>query len=287
MIVFKSNGAYKARKLSRRMKFQGMDISIETDKGEERHWEDPHSGESGTTKMKYPYGYIRRTTGADDEHIDVYVGPEEDVDELYIVHQMKKPDFKKYDEDKVMIGFESPRQAKAAYLMHYDNDKFFGTMDTMAVADFKEEFVSKALGADPMEAIAVIQTMDNPDYVAHLLNKVAGMSDSQIMGTYKETWGGGYACRNADPDLIRDEIIGFLLDQQDRLQEQGLSGQGMSPLPDSSDSSQNSMPGAPSEEGPFEEENSNDEESTSEPWNDSSSSESWKNPEKDQFEGMR
>ena len=81
----------KSRKLSRRMKIQGMDISIETDKGEYRHWYDPHNKTDGKTLMKYPYGYIRRTEGADGEHIDVYVGPNHDEEKVYIVHQNKVP----------------------------------------------------------------------------------------------------------------------------------------------------------------------------------------------------
>jgi hypothetical protein len=287
MLNFKSDMVLKGRKLSRRMKFQGMDISIETDKGEERHWDDPHSGESGTTKMKYPYGYVRRTIGADGEHIDVYVGPEEDADDVYVIHQMKKPDFKKYDEDKVMMGFESAKQAKAAYLMHYDDDKFFGTMDTMSVDEFKDEFISKALGGDPMVAVVMIESMDNPEYIEHKLKEVAGMSDGKIMDTYREIWGDGYTCRNADPDLIRDEMIGFLLDQRDKLQEQQFENPAFSPNQDTLDSSSTSMSSLSEREEPFEEENSDDDMSISMQSMNSSDSESWMNQKKAPFEGTR
>src|SRR5689334_9858466 len=68
--------AFKARKLARRMEFQGLDISIETDKGQYREWYDPHNKEEGRTLMRYPYGYIRRTEGADDEQVDCYIGPD-------------------------------------------------------------------------------------------------------------------------------------------------------------------------------------------------------------------
>lgn len=131
----------KGRKLSRKTKFQGLDISIETDKGEKRHWYDPHNKTEGTTTMKYPYGYILRTMGADDEHVDVFLGPNEDSEDVFIVHQRKAPDFEEYDEDKVMLGFESAREAKAAYKEHYNDPQFFGTMTSTTMDDFKRMFV--------------------------------------------------------------------------------------------------------------------------------------------------
>jgi hypothetical protein len=135
----------KGRKLSRRMEFQGLKISVETDKGELRHWYDPANKEEGTTKMKYPYGYIRNTMVADDEHVDVYVGPNEDSDKVFIIHQMKAPNFDRYDEDKVMLGFTSAREAKAAYLEHYNKPGFFGTMTATDIDAFRRMFVGNTV----------------------------------------------------------------------------------------------------------------------------------------------
>ena len=212
----------KARKLARRMKFRGMDLSIETDKGQLRHWGDPHGdGEKGTTKMEYPYGYIRRTMGNDDEHVDVYVGPNESVDEVYIVHQMKKPNFKHYDEDKVMIGFESPKDAKQAYLAHYNDSRFFGSMKTMKVDDFKEEFVNKNLeslssppspemmGPPPID----VETLEG---VTSLLGRLGSIKDDEMMQVMAEVWGPGFESTSELPQ-IREEVTGFLLDQRDLL----------------------------------------------------------------------
>jgi hypothetical protein len=126
-------------KLSRRMKFRDLNISVETDKGEKRHWYDPHNKEKGTTTMTHPYGYIRRTKGVDGDHVDVYVGPNEQAKNVYIVHQMKAPDFKKYDEDKCMLGFDSAAAAKAAYLKNFNDDRFFGSITTMPYDDFKKK----------------------------------------------------------------------------------------------------------------------------------------------------
>ena len=67
----------KARKLSKRRKFQGLDVSVETRKDAYRHWYDPNAGEHGKTKMPHDYGYIRGSVGADKDHVDCYVGPNE------------------------------------------------------------------------------------------------------------------------------------------------------------------------------------------------------------------
>jgi len=137
-------GIRKNYKVVRKIKFQGLDISIEHDKGDLRHWTDDATGEKGSTKMNYPYGYICRTDGADGEQVDVYVGPNAKSEEVFVVHQMKKPNFKRYDEDKVMVGFESAREAKAAYLMSFSNPKFFGSMTSTDITSFKRMFVNKS-----------------------------------------------------------------------------------------------------------------------------------------------
>lgn len=127
------------RALSRRMKFRGFNISIETDKGELRHWYDPHNKEHGTTKMKYPYGYIRRTEGLDGDHVDCYIGPNQRAPYVYLVDQMKAPDFSELDEQKCMLGFLSMDAAKKAYLAHYNNDRFLGSMTKMRWEDFEKK----------------------------------------------------------------------------------------------------------------------------------------------------
>ena len=151
-------------KVVRKVDFQGLDISIEHDKGHTRHWKD-RNGEEGTTKMHYPYGYICRTDGADGEQVDVFVGPNKKSDKVFIVHQLVKPDFTKYDEDKVMIGFDSAREAKSAYLMHFDDPRFFGTMTTTDLDAFKRMFVKKsgeaAVNSGPMSMSELQQFAEN------------------------------------------------------------------------------------------------------------------------------
>jgi len=128
------------RKLDDRLTFRGLKISVETDKGSVREGTDKN-GHNWSVKMKHPYGYIRMSEGADGEHVDCYVGPNEDAEKVYVIHQ-NDPDTGKYDEDKCMLGFDSPEEAKEAYLVHYDKPGFFGSMDEMTFEEFKEAVFS-------------------------------------------------------------------------------------------------------------------------------------------------
>ena len=131
-----------AHKLQGRIKFHDLDISIENKKGSIRKWYDPLKKESGQTKMKCPYGYIRLTEGADGEHVDCYLGDKEDSKKVYVVHQ-QNPKTNKYDEDKVMLKFETPEEAKKAYLAHYNDPKFFGSMDELTIDNFQDKVKRK------------------------------------------------------------------------------------------------------------------------------------------------
>ena len=132
-----------AYKLHYKTEFQGLPISIENRKGSKRHWYDPHNKTEGTTTMEFPYGYIRGTLGTDGDHVDVYVGDDKEADKVFVITQMKAPSFKEVDEQKCMLGFSSGKEAKAAYIRHYNNPKFFGKMKTMAMDEFKSKLEKK------------------------------------------------------------------------------------------------------------------------------------------------
>jgi len=263
--IFKGN-----HEVVRRLTFQGMQIAIETDKNQLRHWSDKESGEAGSTKMRYPYGYFigtkNRGQSGDAMALDVFVGPEEDVDEVYVVHQMKKPEFKEFDELKVMVGFESAKQAHMAYLSHYDNEKFLGSMDTLSLSKFKDKYlnssVTKAMDAMPLSSAAIgTESIPNPAGIApaitptapvtqmpamqssmdvetlegveSLLRRTGSMKDNDLLRLIKEIWGPGYQYINAPLELVRCEITGFLLDQRDLLktakEQQAVASALMSP----------------------------------------------------------
>lgn len=130
-----------ARKLHGRMRRFGLDISIENRAGSVRYWQ-AEDGERGQTKMLYPYGYVRGSIGRDGDHVDVFVGPNDNSAWAFVIDQMKRPKFETLDEQKVMLGFDSAAEAKRAYLAHFNDARFFGKMKAMPIGQFR----SKVLG---------------------------------------------------------------------------------------------------------------------------------------------
>ncbi|MCU0912947.1 MAG: hypothetical protein MUC88_00115 [Planctomycetes bacterium] len=127
----------KARKLHYRTMFAGLPISVENRKGSIRRWHDQATGTDGETRMRVPYGYIRMTEGTDGDHLDVFLGPDENAKQVYVVHQMRAPEFTEVDEDKIMLGWPDLASAKHAYLSHYDNPGFWGSATTIPVEKFR------------------------------------------------------------------------------------------------------------------------------------------------------
>src|SRR6267142_1782052 len=90
------------RKLHDRIKFRGLSISIENRKGSIRKGVDKN-GKAWKVKMTHAYGYIRMTEGVDGDHVDCFIGPNENAKNVYIIHR-QDPGMKVYDEDKCMVG---------------------------------------------------------------------------------------------------------------------------------------------------------------------------------------
>ena len=118
-----------------RVAWNGLSIAIENPKGSVRSGKKPN-GAIWRTKMTYPYGFIDDSEGVDGDEVDCFLGDNADAKEVYIVHQNKVDDWKNYDEDKVMLGFNSLSAAKAAFLANYDDPRFLGPITTMPLAEF-------------------------------------------------------------------------------------------------------------------------------------------------------
>lgn len=93
----------------------GLDISIENPKGSIRRGVSK-SGTEWACKMFCDYGYLKRTTGADAEPVDCFIGEHPHSELVFCVDQMVNG---KFDELKVMLGFLNAEDAKAGYLANY------------------------------------------------------------------------------------------------------------------------------------------------------------------------
>lgn len=132
----------KSRKLHDRIEFRGLDISIENRAGSIRHWTD-HAGKKGQTKLTLPYGYIRGTVGADGDHVDCFVGPNQNAPNVYVIDTAKKPDFTEFDEHKCMLGFSTGAEARAALLANYDDPRVLMGMVSIPFERFTEWMTSR------------------------------------------------------------------------------------------------------------------------------------------------
>lgn len=99
------------------VKIHGLDVSIENPRHSVRVARDG----SWASAMPHHYGYIRRSEGADGDHVDTFIGPNEDSDRVYVVNQIN-PKTGKFDEHKVMLGFSSLEAAKDGYRAAYPKD---------------------------------------------------------------------------------------------------------------------------------------------------------------------
>lgn len=128
-------GIRKAWRLAYRTTFRGLPISIEQAPGEARPWRDP-DGDTGQTIMSLPYGYIRGTLGIDGDQLDVFVGPDESAPWVFVVTQMKPPDFREVDEEKCFLGFRDEADVRETYLRHYDDPRFLGKITPVPFQEF-------------------------------------------------------------------------------------------------------------------------------------------------------
>ena len=137
-------GSYQSKtaaphRLHYRTKFRDLDISIENRAGTYRHWYDKAADRAGKTLQKYPYGYIRMTKGMDGDHVDCYLGPNTKALNVYVITTNKPPEFKVADEQKCMLGFDSAKEARQAFLDHFDNPKFLRELRTIPYEEFRDK----------------------------------------------------------------------------------------------------------------------------------------------------
>lgn len=131
----------------------GLDISIENPEGSKRRPEWP--------ELKSHYGYIRRSTASDGDHVDTFIKPGTPANyagPVFVVDQVKQNGA--YDEPKVMIGWPDEASARQGYLENYTPSwKGLGAITKMELPAFKAWVYSDAArkpvalkerrGADP------------------------------------------------------------------------------------------------------------------------------------------
>lgn len=125
----------------------GLDIAIETPAGARRRPEWP--------PLKHAYGYVKRTLGFDGDQVDVFLSDNATDTSLpvFIVDQNNKSGG--FDEHKVMMGFATEAEARAAYLSNYGPGwNGLGAITEMSFDQFKDWVHD--------EAATQVRAADNP-----------------------------------------------------------------------------------------------------------------------------
>ncbi|WP_102408715.1 hypothetical protein [Parabacteroides bouchesdurhonensis] len=118
------------------VKIDGFDITIEQPVGSVRSGKDA-DGKEWSVIMNNTYGYIRGTEGVDGDHIDIFLSDSPASGNIYVVDQVNADG--SFDEHKVMYGFNSTEDAKAAYLSNYSPGwKGLGIISEVSKEEFKK-----------------------------------------------------------------------------------------------------------------------------------------------------
>ena len=190
----------------RQTTFKGLTINIEVDKGEIR------KKKTFSTKMKCAYGHIPKTSGEDGEEIDVYLNNDPISSRVFIVRQLKED--KTYDEDKIMLGFNSKEEAKNMYLEHIP-PKFFGAIIETDMNTFLDKYLPE---------LKKTANSNNCDCGCNT-NCVASNSDEVISQLFNKLSSLKNASQNKQGDIIKKvpaliEPISKSTDKVDFLKQQ-------------------------------------------------------------------
>ncbi|NMB02705.1 MAG: hypothetical protein GX971_14500, partial [Firmicutes bacterium] len=166
----KKAGNYSKGKVS----IRGFPISIENPVGSIRSGIDKDGNEWSNT-TKHTYGYFRGTVGKDGDPIDVYLGDNFDDFDVYVIDQID-PTTRAFDEHKVMFGFNTPEEAKEAYLSEFEDGwGGFGSITTMTLKYFQKWLYNRTLTQRPANrlklqignSIVSIGTVNKEPIIAH------------------------------------------------------------------------------------------------------------------------
>ncbi|MCY0916227.1 DNA translocase FtsK [Massilia antarctica] len=196
-----------------RVKLHGLDLSIENPAGSTRSGVDGQ-GKAWETRMAHHYGYIRGTVGADKDHVDAFIGPNPDSDKVFVVDQVH-PESGKFDDHKVMFGFDSLDDARDRYDANYapgwKGGRHITETDTAAFKNWLASGKTRRPFAEsaPRRGIRAVEDMQAE---AKLLGATPDQVDGIASGeelwrkNFPKTYGNTPEERKAAPPLGKQEL---------------------------------------------------------------------------------
>lgn len=134
------------------VRFAGFDIWIENPAGSFREGVD-ETGRPWKSEMFNSYGEFACCVGVDNDKLDVYLGPNPGCSHVYVVRQACRNNWKQFDEDKVMLGFDSEEEARQAYLKHYDDSRYLLEVNVVPRQLFKRMIYNNPNGQSIADCI--------------------------------------------------------------------------------------------------------------------------------------
>lgn len=125
----------------KRIRFQGIEIAVETPSGTVRRGRDA-DGHEWEKRIHADYGYFVGTLGVDGDAVDCFVGMNPDAPMAYVVRTMKRGDWQVEDESKVFIGFNSLEDARRVFDLAYDDPRFFGGITAFPVSQLRAKLAA-------------------------------------------------------------------------------------------------------------------------------------------------
>lgn len=129
--------------------YQGMLIYIENKPGSVRSGTDK-DGKPWSVTMLAGYGEFADTLGMDGDPVDVFVGPDATAPTAYVIHQ-KYPGTAVADEDKVVLGVRSRKEAEQLYRAHYNRGGFLDGVTPWPVAELREHLRKHGLNGGRLD----------------------------------------------------------------------------------------------------------------------------------------
>lgn len=120
------------------IKVSGIDVTLENPKGSVRSGVSTN-GKQWQVDMPAHYGYIKRTTGADGDQVDTYIGDNPASKRVYVVDQ-KDIGTRLFDEHKAILGANSLTEARDLYARAFSDGQGadrIGAITPMSISEFK------------------------------------------------------------------------------------------------------------------------------------------------------
>lgn len=179
------------------LNLDGFRISIENPKGSVRSGTSP-DGTKWSNTLACDYGDIRGTESVDGDPVDIYLSDHPEKGAVFVIDQID-PKTGKFDEHKVMYGFDSIEDAKNTYLACYQKGwKGLGWITPVSKSEFRKWIDSSTRKTKPFHEYQSVNPIvdpikvnekaaaSSPVYRWHSV--VAGDNLTNIAKRYGTTW---------------------------------------------------------------------------------------------------